>query len=121
MAIDRRFLLGLLGSGVASTALAQAPAMSRPTAYTFSFDGLDGSKLTLASYAGKPILVVNTASQCGYTPQFAGLQQLWGRYRDRGLIIIAVPSIHPPRLVVSTTQTVALELQEWHTPKWGWL
>ena len=92
MAIDRRLLLGLVGSSIATTAFAQAPAMSRPIAYAFSFDGLDGSKLSLASYAGKPILVVNTASQCGYTPQFAGLQQLWARYRDRGLVIIGVPS-----------------------------
>ena len=92
MAIDRRVLLGMLGSGAVSTALAQAPAMSRPTAYTFSFDGLDGNKLSLLSYAGKPILVVNTASQCGYTPQFAGLQKLWSRYHDRGLLILGVPS-----------------------------
>src|SRR6188508_1435204 len=92
MAIDRRVLLGLLGSGVASTAFAQAPAMSRPTAYTFSFDGLDGAKLSLSGYAGKPILVVNTASRCGYTPQLAGLQKLWVRYHDRGLLIIGVPS-----------------------------
>jgi glutathione peroxidase len=92
MPIDRRLLLALLGSGIASPALAQAPAMSRPTAYTFSFAGLDGATLTLAGHAGKPILVVNTASQCGYTPQLAGLQQLWARYRDRGLLIIGVPS-----------------------------
>ena len=66
--------------------------MSRPTAYAFSFAGLDGGNLALAEHAGKPILIVNTASQCGYTPQFAGLQQLWTRYRDRGLMIIGVPS-----------------------------
>jgi glutathione peroxidase len=66
--------------------------MSRSTAYAFSFAGLDGATLSLAEHAGKPILVVNTASQCGYTPQLAGLQQLWARYRDRGLLIIAVPS-----------------------------
>ena len=66
--------------------------MSRPTAYAFSFAGLDGGSLALAEHAGKPILVVNTASQCGYTPQLAGLQQLWTRYRDRGLLIIGVPS-----------------------------
>jgi glutathione peroxidase len=90
--IVRRHILALLGSALASPAFAQAPAMSRPTAYAFSFAGLDGKTLSLGEHAGKPILVVNTASQCGYTPQFAGLQQLWTRYHDRGLLIIGVPS-----------------------------
>jgi glutathione peroxidase len=90
--IDRRHLLALFGSSLWSPALAQVPAMSRPTAYAFSFTGLDGGRLALAEHAGKPILIVNTASLCGYTPQYAGLQQLWQRYRDRGLFIIGVPS-----------------------------
>ena len=46
----------------------------------------------MRSFAGKPILVVNTASLCGYTPQYAGLQELWKRYRARGLMIVGVPS-----------------------------
>ena len=90
--IDRRQVLALLGSSCVSPALAQVPAMSRPTAYAFSFDGLDGGRLSLAEHAGKPILIVNTASLCGYTPQYAGLQELWKRYHDRGLLIIGVPS-----------------------------
>jgi glutathione peroxidase len=82
----------------AATAAANAgPAfaqtqMSRPTAYAFSFAGLDGGAIRLAEHSGKPILIVNTASQCGYTPQYAGLQELWTRYRARGLMIVAVPS-----------------------------
>jgi glutathione peroxidase len=66
--------------------------MSRPTAYAFSFYGLDGSSIRLAAHAGKPILIVNTASHCGYTPQYTGLQELWTRYGERGLTIIGVPS-----------------------------
>jgi len=96
MMLDRRNLLTLLGSAtgltLASPVFAQAPAMSRPTAFAFSFASLDGGNLRLAEHAGKPILIVNTASQCGYTPQYAGLQELWKRYRDKGLLIIGVPS-----------------------------
>ena len=65
--------------------------MSRVTAYAFTFAGLKGDDIRLADYAGKPILIVNTASLCGYTPQYTGLQQLWSRFRDRGLVIIGVP------------------------------
>jgi glutathione peroxidase len=66
--------------------------MSKATAYAFSFPALKGDAIRLADYAGKPILIVNTASLCGYTPQYAGLQELWTRFRERGLVIIGVPS-----------------------------
>jgi glutathione peroxidase len=92
MPIDRRQLLVLLAGALSAPALAHAQTMSRITAYAYSFPGLEGGNISLADYAGKPILVVNTASQCGYTPQFAGLQQLFARYHDRGLMIVAVPS-----------------------------
>ena len=92
--LDRRHLLMLAAGSLAAgkPALAQAPAMSRITAYAFSFSGLDSGNIKLADYAGKPILVVNTASLCGYTPQYAGLQQLWTEFHGRGLTIIGVPS-----------------------------
>jgi glutathione peroxidase len=73
-------------------AAAQTAGVSRMTAYAFSFAGLDGGDIPLGAHAGKPILVVNTASLCGYTPQYAGLQELWTRYQKRGLLIIGVPS-----------------------------
>ena len=66
--------------------------MSRISAYAFTFKGLDGGEILLASYAGRPIMIVNTASQCGYTPQYAGLQTLWTRYRDKGFLVLGVPS-----------------------------
>ena len=66
--------------------------MSPVTAYAFSFDGLKGGSIRLADYAGKPIMVVNTASLCGYTPQYAGLEQLFERFHDRGFMIVGVPS-----------------------------
>jgi glutathione peroxidase len=61
-------------------------------AHDFSFTTIDGKPLPLSAYRDRPVLVANTASQCGYTPQYADLEALWRRYRDRGLVVIAVPS-----------------------------
>jgi glutathione peroxidase len=91
--VDRRTLItAALVLPTLAPAHALAAAMSRITAYAFSFKGLDGGEISLASYAGRPMLIVNTASQCGYTPQYAGLQSLWTRFRDRGLLVLGVPS-----------------------------
>jgi glutathione peroxidase len=92
--IDRRHFLVFASLPFAGlvTRTARAAGMSRVTAYVFTFKDLDGGDILLSSYAGRPLLVVNTASQCGYTPQYVGLQQIWTRYRDRGLIVLGVPS-----------------------------
>ncbi|HZK98367.1 MAG TPA: glutathione peroxidase [Caulobacteraceae bacterium] len=61
------------------------------TAYDFSFTDIDGETLPLSKFAGKPVLVVNTASKCGLTPQYEGLEKLWADYRDKGLVVLGVP------------------------------
>ncbi|MCU0839578.1 MAG: glutathione peroxidase [Rhodospirillales bacterium] len=61
-------------------------------AHEFSFVSIDGEPLPLTQFRGKAILIVNTASQCGFTPQYEGLQTVWQRYRDRGLVVLGVPS-----------------------------
>jgi glutathione peroxidase len=61
-------------------------------AHDFAFHTIDGEPMPLDQFRGKPILVVNTASQCGFTPQYRELQALWRRYRDLGLTVIGVPS-----------------------------
>ena len=57
-----------------------------------AFRAIEGGEIALDDHAGRPILVVNTASLCAFAPQLEGLQALWERHRDAGLVVIAVPS-----------------------------
>ncbi len=61
------------------------------TAHQFEFETIDGEPLPLKDFKGRPVLIVNTASECGFTPQYRGLQSLWREYRDQGLVVLGVP------------------------------
>jgi glutathione peroxidase len=80
---SRRALLG------APLLLAAAPA---PTAFDFTLDALEGGPMPLSEYRGRALMIVNTASFCGFTPQYAGLQRLHDRFAARGFAVIGVPS-----------------------------
>lgn len=62
------------------------------SAHDIAFTSIDGDPLPLSSFAGKAVLVVNTASLCGFTYQYDGLQAVYDRYRERGLVVLGVPS-----------------------------
>lgn len=100
--LKKRALLGALAAtfvafpiAVIATSALFAGGQARAdgtTAHAFSFENIDGGQFDLKDFAGKPVLVVNTASMCGFTYQYEGLQALYDRYKARGLVVLTVPS-----------------------------
>jgi glutathione peroxidase len=86
--VARRALLAGLAGLPAMTATAAAPE----SVFGFTLESLDGGPLDLGQFRGKALLVVNTASFCGYTPQYRGLEALHRRLAPRGLVVLGVPS-----------------------------
>jgi glutathione peroxidase len=95
--ISKRSLISLglifIGSAVAQTAPVPSPAQACPAILQHQFTRLqDDAPQNLCQYAGKLVLVVNTASYCGFTNQYAGLEQLYANYKSKGLVVLGFPS-----------------------------
>jgi glutathione peroxidase len=90
--VHRRLALCALLAGLAAPAAADDPAPRGGSVLDFSMKRLDGSTQDLADYKGKVVMVVNTASKCGFTPQYEGLETLYDTYKDRGFVVLGFPS-----------------------------
>ena len=88
----RAMLMGSIFMAFGLLGAAHAGDGANGNAHQFGFETATGERIDFADHAGKPILVVNTASKCSFTEQYGPLQALYEKYRDRGLLIVAVPS-----------------------------
>jgi glutathione peroxidase len=69
-----------------------AMAFAASSVYDFTLNSIDGAPTPLSTFKGKVVLLVNVASKCGYTPQYAGLEKLYESYKDKGFVIVGVPA-----------------------------
>jgi glutathione peroxidase len=77
---------------LALLAMLTSSAFAASSVHEFSLPSIDGVPAPLSAYKGKVVLIVNVASQCGYTPQYAGLEKLYERYKDKGFVILGFPA-----------------------------
>ena len=88
-----RFLFTIRGYLLSGALLIMASSLLAASGiYTFTLNSIDGTPAPLANYKGKVVLVVNVASQCGYTPQYSALEATYEKYRDQGFVILGFPA-----------------------------
>ena len=93
MKIVRMLVFAVLGALLSAAGSAWAQAGRQPIDWSaVSLESIGGGPLPTADYKGRVVLLVNTASECGFTGQYAGLEALWRRYKDQGLVVLGVPS-----------------------------
>ncbi len=83
----RKLIPILMLCATASMTVAQASSI-----YDFTMKSIDGQQMSLSSFKGKVVLLVNVASKCGFTPQYSALESVYEKYKDRGLVIVGVPA-----------------------------
>jgi glutathione peroxidase len=88
---SRKLLAGIVAMALMSAGFAEETNMPAPPALAFSMKNIDGQSVDLSKYEGKVVLFVNVASKCGYTKQYAGLQELHDKYASKGLAVVGVP------------------------------
>src|SRR5580698_5598051 len=82
----RKFSLILMLCVACASLAAQSKSI-----YDFTMKSIDGQQVSLGSYSGKVVLLVNVASKCGFTPQYTGLESIYEKYKDKGLVILGFP------------------------------
>jgi glutathione peroxidase len=92
--MHKLLVITLLGAGILGVTIMTSTSVNAACSgiYNHEFTTLQGEKINLCAYQDKPILVVNTASKCGFTPQFEALEGLYSKNKDRGLLVIGFPS-----------------------------
>jgi len=88
----RQALTKLFGALLVAVTLFSGTPVMAMNAHDFTFESIDGGQLPLAQYKGKAVLIVNTASFCGFTPQYEGLENIYRQYRGKGLVVLGVPA-----------------------------